>query len=156
MVIVTLWRDMSYFQHKISGVAIVFGLLFCIVTTARAESVEITNTVYSYSNSGGHGQDGAPGEDGAPGQDGRSGSDGQSVINGTGSASVRIETMINGEENVRIVSVNSDSATSTGVKISTSTPTGDLSVEERSRLIALLERIRLILMNYVFNILQGQ
>ncbi len=144
---------MKAFQHNLLCAAIVFGMSFCIVTPVGAESVEITNTVYSYSNSGGRGQDGQPGEDGAPGQDGRSGSDGETVINGSGSASVRIETTINGEKTIRLESTETVSGTSTDLTIDANTPAQSLSPEERSRLIALLERIRLILMNYVFNIL---
>lgn len=145
---------MKAFQHNLLCAAIVFGMSFCIVTPVEAESVEITNTVYSYSNSGGRGQDGQPGEDGAPGQDGRSGSDGETVINGSGSASVRIETSINGEKTIRLESTETVSGTSTDLTTDdANTSAQSLSPEERSRLIALLERIRLILMNYVFNIL---
>lgn len=144
---------MNSFQHKLSGVAIVFGLLFCIVATAKAESVEITNTVYSYSNSGGHGQDGASGEDGAPGQDGRAGSDGKTVISGSGSASVHIETTVDGERTLKLESTNTTSGTSTDKVTKTDEGFQELSPEERSRLMTLLEKIRFILMNYVFDIL---
>lgn len=144
---------MHDFQHKLTGVAIVFGLSFCIVATAKAESVEITNTVYSYSNSGGHGQDGRSGEDGAPGEDGRSGSDGETVISGSGSASVRVETYIDGERVLKLETTNATSSKTTDMTTETDAPSRELSADERSRLMSLLEKIRLILMNYVFEIL---
>lgn len=141
---------MKLFEHKIIAVAIAFASLFATVGPVFAESVYIQNTVSSYANSG---KDGADGEDGEDGADGKSGSSGQTVISGSGSASVKIKTTVNGETIVDIDETHSGDGT-----VSTSSTTeviGDakvaveLSDEERANIFRLLEQIRLILISYV-------
>lgn len=76
------------------------------IAAPSAYAITIVNSVSSYANTGGKSAvDGRDGEDGADGEDGEAGEDGQSFgsagsqsTNGTASASVRIESYVDGEK----------------------------------------------------------
>lgn len=141
---------MKLFEHKIIALAIVLSVSFATVGPVFAESVYIRNTVSSYSNSGGAGEDGEDGENGKDGEDGKPGNDGETVISGSGSASVKIKTIVNGETVVDIDETyfgEVKSATSTAVV--KGNVSFELSESERTRILNLLEQIRRILMHYV-------
>jgi len=164
---------MKLFEHKIIAVAIAFTSLFATVGPVFAESVYIQNTVSSYSNTGGDGVDvpcgtstpvasgasdgrceqsepGRGGQDGEDGEDGESGSDGATVISGTGSATVKIKTTVNGETIVDIdESYSGNGAVSASGTEVHKNGNSELSASERSNILRLLEQIRLILINYV-------
>ena len=96
------------------------------VSVSAEDASFITNVVFTEQNSGGkvrNGQDGQDGKDGTSGEDGKAGANGSSVINSNGSASVHIESIVNG---VKVLDINEvrpslyNIATSSEVYVSTS------------------------------------
>lgn len=141
---------MKSFEYKFGSFAIVFTLAFGMFATAQAESVSITNYINTYSNSGGVVKNGADGQAGAAGRDGEAGQpgkDGETIIQGNGKATVHVKTTVNGETKTEIFKSQSASGTTSVV----STSSTELTVEEKSSIIKLLQQIRLILLSYVPN-----
>lgn len=91
---------MNYYYRQIIK-PLVFVLIFGTVAPVSVfaqETTYIVNTVQSSSHTGGQsGSNGANGSDGLSGEDGKSGQDGTSVIRGDGSATVRVNSTLNGE-----------------------------------------------------------
>lgn len=88
-----------------------------------ADTIHIENTVESYMHTGGNmstsGQDGQRGEDGADGKDGTSGTQGKdgSIIHSSGTASVSVESYVNGE---KVIDIHETDTSDRGVSVEVS------------------------------------
>ncbi|OGG86182.1 hypothetical protein A2392_01840 [Candidatus Kaiserbacteria bacterium RIFOXYB1_FULL_46_14] len=153
---------MSRFQHILFFVAIVFVASFGLLTQARAETVRIENYVSAHSSTGGvmsSGQDGQDGQDGLPGQDGqdglsgKNGADGRSYISGDSDSTVKIEASVDGKTVVDIVRhASGTSESDTWVESKMEVGSTSLPFDDQQTLVALLDKIRLIFLNYVLAI----
>lgn len=138
---------MTRFQHKLFLVAIAFVATFGILTEAEAEAVRVVNYVNVQSTTGGvgHGQDGQDGRNGLPGEDGKDGADGGAAMSGDGQAVVKVKAAIDGETVVDIVK-KASSTNEADMKVT------ELSFTEKQTIESLLNKIRLILLDYVLAI----
>ncbi len=90
-----------------------FGTVVPVLVSAD-DTVRVTNAVHSSANSGGQngangmaGPDGKDGVDGQSGQAGSSGQSGRSVIQGDSTATIKVDTVIDGETITRISTATS-------------------------------------------------
>jgi len=90
-------------------VMLVFVAVYATLQTAStlaADPAKVINIATSHYSTGGN-----SGRDGEDGQDGRSGVSGTSIVNnGSGSASIRIESNLNGSDVVRVYETKSGNA----------------------------------------------
>lgn len=141
---------MTRFQHKFFLGAIAFVATFGILTEAEAETVRVVNYVDVQSTTGGvgNGQDGQAGQNGRnglPGEDGKDGANGGTVMAGDGQAVVKVKAAIDGETVVDIVK-KASSTNEANMEVA------ELSFTETQIIESLLNKIRLILMDYVLAI----
>jgi len=141
---------MTRFQHKFFLGAIAFVATFGILTEAEAETVRVVNYVNVQSTTGGagDGQDGQAGQNGRnglPGEDGKDGANGGTVMAGDGRAVVKVKAAIDGETVVDIVK-KASSTNEADVKFV------ELAFTETQTIDSLLNKIRLILLDYVLAI----
>lgn len=138
-------------------------LVLCAAVCATAvpsyaHATTIVNTVESHANSGGHsssGMDGADGRDGADGVDGENGRDGTSIVSGASSASVHIQTTVDGETVTDIY--KTDDGSSASAVVENMYVDDDVSVHAdatatspyQKDFLDTLSAIRLILLSYV-------